>query len=87
MSQRPEIAATLLDFWYMALAQPVGIVLQSENPKAYAQQLYQARSAFDQRYEIDGLSICMSPTSDTELWIIHKEIKVEKSAETPEAHA
>ena len=68
----------LLEYWYMALHEPVGIVVISNNRHGLLTKLYAARQESPDKEELMGLSICTSPTSDNELWIVHKKVKVVK---------
>lgn len=75
----------LLEWWYKAASQQVGIILICSDPRRAMNRLYAARrNNPDPR--IEGLSICLSPTSADELWIIHKVIKLEAEGDAQEEH-
>lgn len=67
----------VLEYWYIALNEPVGIVVMSDNRHLLMNKLYAARQQA-QDPDLQALSICMSPTNDTELWIVHKTVKILK---------
>lgn len=80
-----------LEWWFQALHEPVGIILTSNNRVVLMNKLYAARKAYTQDDSLQALSICVSPTDPTELWIVHKTVRIDaddgREAETPEAHA
>jgi hypothetical protein len=65
-----------LEYWYLAHAEQVGIIVTSNNRAAFMQQLYAARKVSDDPRLME-LSICVSPLVENELWIIHKLVKVD----------
>lgn len=71
----------LLERWFQALHEPVGIILYTNDRQRLMNQLYAARKAHDTPEELMGLSICLSPTAENELWIIHKIVRVENVEE------
>lgn len=66
----------LLELWFSALNEPVGIIVTSTNRPLLIQKLYKARAEYSDPEVLAGLSICTSPTTDTEIWIVHKVVKV-----------
>lgn len=69
---------SLLEYWMLAFAEPVGIIVTSNNRHLLMNKLYAARKeAESQHPELMQLSICVSPTNAEELWIIHKVVRVE----------
>jgi len=61
-----------LEFWYTALGQPFGIVIETDDPERARQRLYAARRDA-QDHDLAKLSVVQSPTNPAHLWIIHKE--------------
>lgn len=70
-----NLPSPVLEYWYKALGQQVGIVIVSSDTKRLMSQLYVARREA-QDPDLMKLSICTSPTSPDELWIVHKTVKV-----------
>lgn len=71
----PSDLTPILEYWYKALGQQVGIIILTSDTKRLMSQLYAARAnANDSRLE--ALSICTSPTSPNELWIVHKTVRI-----------
>jgi hypothetical protein len=69
----------LLEWWFSALHEPVGIILMTTDRHRLMNQLYAARQQHDNPEELMGLSICLSPTAENELWIVHKIVKMENA--------
>lgn len=69
-----------LEYWFQARKEQVGIILLTDNRELLMNRLYAARAEYHKTYpnELDGLSICLSPTSDQELWIVHKIVRTER---------
>lgn len=60
----------LLEYWYAALAEPVGVVLRTDDRDRLRAKLYAARrEAVDEK--LSSLSIIFSPTAEDEVWIMH----------------
>lgn len=81
-----------LEYWFMALREQVGIILMTNDASRMRQALYIARSEVkDLHPELMSLSICISPSAENELWIIHKTVRInvddsEGPGPTPETH-
>jgi len=69
----------VLEYWFDASKEPVGIIVMTNDRNLLMNRLYEARREYQKQDPgaFDDLSICMSPTSDSEVWIIHKIVKVE----------
>lgn len=67
----------MLEWWYEALHEPVGIILLTSDRHRLMNQLYAARVDAGKPEELAGLSICMSPTAENELWILHRKVTVD----------
>lgn len=78
---QPPPIEPLLEWWFQALNEPVGIILKTSDRTRLTAKLYAARAAHSNPQELAGLSIAMSPTALDELWIIHQIIKVEDAGE------
>lgn len=63
-----------LHYWYAALAEEHGIVLATTDRDAMRQKLYAARREANDP-ELDCLSIRLSPTDDSHVWIIRNAPK------------
>ena len=62
----------LLEYWYDALKQPVGLILRTSDVEALKQRLYAARRAASDPRLID-LTLATSPDfPESELWIVRK---------------
>lgn len=61
----------MLELWYRALAEPIGVILVTNDRDVLRQALYRARRASGDA-DLDGLSLVLSPTDDNQLWIIKK---------------
>lgn len=76
----PEDLTPLLEWWFQAQAEPVGLILRASDRHQLVHKLYAARAASPQSAELAGLSIAMSPTSTEEIWIIHNgKMRVENA--------
>ena len=66
-----------LEFWFSAKSEEVGVIIMTNDRNRLSQKLYAVRREYHETNpgELEGLSICMSPTSDQELWIVHKVVK------------
>jgi len=60
-----------LDLWYAAAASPSGVCVFTTDRDALRQKLYASRaSAADP--DLDKLSLVLSPTDETHVWIIKR---------------
>lgn len=60
-----------LELWYRALAATHGIIVVTSDRDALRQRLYAARRAAGDP-DLDALSLVLSPTDDSQLWIIKR---------------
>lgn len=60
-----------LELWYRALAARIGIIVVTSDRDALRQRLYAARRAAGDP-DLDALSLVLSPTDDSQLWIIKR---------------
>lgn len=67
-----------LELWFKALHAQVGIVVETTNRTALMNKLYRVRQEYQDPDELAGLSICTSPLSENELWIIHKTVRIKE---------
>jgi hypothetical protein len=77
----PTASLPILEYWFAAKREQVGIVVTSNNRQRFMNQLYAARREYPDPRELEDLSICVSPTNETELWIVHKTIHLEGPTE------
>lgn len=68
------MTAPFLDLWYAAAASHSGIAILTDNRDALRQKLYAARAATKDP-DLDKLSLVLSPTDETHLWIVKKDGK------------
>lgn len=75
----PDRLRPLLEYWFDAEKEPVGIILDSNNRQLLISRLYLARQEYQKQDPgaFSGISVCVSPTSDTEVWLVHKIVKVQ----------
>ena len=68
-----------LEYWFIALREPVGLILYTDNRQLLMNRLYAARAEYAKggNQELDELALCVSPTSDQELWIVRKIVRTE----------
>jgi hypothetical protein len=59
----------MLELWYQALAEPIGLVIETNNPDRYKARLYRAREESGDP-ALKALSIVQSPTTPNQIWII-----------------
>jgi hypothetical protein len=78
MAQPHSQSLPLLELWLQALHEPVGIVVETTNRTTLMNRLYEARKEYQDREALMGLSICVSPMSENELWIIHQTVRVKE---------
>lgn len=58
-----------LQFWYLAMAAEIGIVIETSDRERLKQTLYRARAtAMDEA--LSSLSIQMSPLNPSQVWIV-----------------
>jgi len=70
------MVVNFVEFWYLALAQPVGIVIETNDPERLRQRLYAARrDAMEEDFA--KISIVISPTNPNHIWLVHKRIDPE----------
>lgn len=69
-------STNFLEFWYLAMASKVGIIIETSDRERAKQALYRARvDAMDDA--LSSLTIMTSPMSPNQLWIVKKaEAKV-----------
>lgn len=68
--------AAATEFWYLALAEPIGLLLQVSDPSRAKQALYQARAKV-QDQKLDGLQIRQWPEAGPGgLVIVHRQIQL-----------
>jgi hypothetical protein len=74
---------SVLEFWFDANRQPVGIIVTTDDRNLLMNRLYEARREYQKQDPgaLSDLSICISPTNDSELWIIHKTVKVDENGQ------
>lgn len=62
-----------LNYWYIALASPMGIEVQSSTAEAESLKgkLYYLRKCAQDK-DLDGLSIVFSPFDKSKLWIVKR---------------
>lgn len=78
------VTVPLIEWWFTALNEPVGIILITNERSRLVTKLYAARQECAEKEELMGLSLCMSPTNENELWIVHKKVmRVEDAQGTP----
>lgn len=58
-----------LELWYQAIASDIGVCVETTDRHLMSQRLYAARAAAKDP-DLDGVSIVMSPTDDSHLWLI-----------------
>jgi len=58
----------LLNYWYQALASPLGIEVVCSNTEAIRARLYEARREAKDT-DLDQISISLSPFDPTRLWL------------------
>ena len=63
------MSSAFLDLWYAALAAELGICVATTNRDILRQKLYAARKAANDP-DLDSLSLILSPTDDSQIWII-----------------
>lgn len=59
----------MLEYWYKALASPVGIVIETDDAQGTLAALYRARSAAKD-LALGAISIHPSPTNSRHLWLV-----------------
>lgn len=60
-----------LDLWYQAYASPYGVVVFTTDRDACRQKLYASRAAAADP-DLDKLSLVLSPTDETHVWIVKR---------------
>jgi hypothetical protein len=60
-----------LELWYAALAEPLGICIQTSDPERARQRLYQLRTKANDP-DLEKISVVASPTDPKQLWLIKK---------------
>jgi hypothetical protein len=73
----------LLQWWYTAAHQQVGIILVCSDARRVMNKLYAARRA-NPDPAIENLAICLSPTAADELWIVHKTVHLKEEPDASE---
>lgn len=62
----------MIEHLYSALHSPLGIVIQTDNAERTRQKLYRARREL-MNPELDKLSLVISPTDPSQLWIVKND--------------
>lgn len=66
-----------LEWWFKAKAERVGLILMTSDRPRLMNALWAARQGYERPEDLADLSICTSPTSEHELWIVHKVVRIE----------
>jgi hypothetical protein len=62
---------SFLDLWYQAAASPCGVCVFTTDRDALRQKLYASRAAAADP-DLDKLSLVLSPTDETHVWIVKR---------------
>lgn len=61
-----------LEFWYAALASPLGVVIETDNFERARAKLYAARrEAMDPA--LDNIAVMQSPTNPSDIWLVKRK--------------
>lgn len=65
------MSESYIDLWYQAVASPCGVCVFTTDRDLLRQKLYASRAAAADP-DLDKLSLVLSPTDETHIWIVKR---------------
>lgn len=82
---RTFLESQMLELWYAALREDIGVVIETDDPDRCIQKLYAARRQA-QDPDLNAISIVRSPTDNFHLWLVKRYEQTQSGLPAPESN-